>query len=51
MCDKASYRSGHEEVPKPRTAEELFRIRNGQEKQRKAKSKATGDIWQKDYLH
>jgi hypothetical protein len=50
MCSYISFRDGSEDVPRPRTAEELFKLRNGQEQERIKKSKATGVMWQEDYL-
>jgi len=51
VCDKASFRSGHDddEIPKPRTAEQLRKASIELEEVRKKKF-ATGIQWQEDYL-
>ena len=50
MCDKASFRSGHEpETPKPRSAQELHKAALELQEARKKKF-ATGTQWQEDYL-
>jgi hypothetical protein len=49
MCDKAAFRSGHEEdVPRPRTAEELRELAQKKQADREKKSKANGKAMMED---
>ena len=50
MCDKAAFRSGKEDVPKPRTAEELLELAQKKQADREKKTKTNGTKWQGDYL-
>jgi hypothetical protein len=50
MCGGMLEYRGEDDIPRPRTAEELFKLRNGQEQERMKKSKANGTVWQEDYL-
>jgi len=50
LCDKRAFRSGHEEIPKPRTAEELLELAQKKQSDREKKTKTNGTKWQGDYL-
>ena len=51
MCDKSAFRSGHDdEIPRPRTAEELRELAQKKQADREKKTKTNGTKWQGDYL-